>query len=367
MTAEAQSEYTEVLYVALEMGGTTWKVFSTVSLGRKPRSVSILSGDVVALEQELSKAKQRFHLSESAPVKSCYEAGRDGFFPHRHLVSLGVNNVVIEPASLSVDRRARRAKTDRLDGEKMLRHLIRSQDDPKEWRVVRVPSVAEEDQRHLNRELGDLKKERTALTCRIKSLLVLHNVRMPVSKHFLSHLERLDLEPHLRSRLRRAFERREVALAQIGELRKERRALIQEAKTESARQAAELWRLRGVGETGAWTSANELFGWRQLRNRREVGSLLGLTPTPYHSDGGEHEQGISKAGLSRVRALSIELAWCWLRYQPESQLSRWFQQRFGSGKRSRKVGIVALARKLMIALWRYAEFGILPEGAVLKA
>ena len=366
MSTDTQIKYS-ALYVAFELGGSTWHVLSTVSLGRKPRRVRLPAGDYVALKAELADAKQRFGLRTDVPVFSCFEAGRDGFHLARYLESLGVNNVVIEPASVSVDRRARRAKTDRLDGEKMLKHLIRSQDDPSEWRVVRVPSVEQEDQRHLNRELETLKKEHTAHVCRIKSLLVTHNIRMPVGRKFLKQLEPLDIPPQLRARLEREYERWQLVAKQIAELKKQRRQRIQEAKTPAGRQARQLSRLRGIGETTAWTSACEMFSWRQFTNRRQVGSLLGLTPTPFVSDGIQREQGIGKDGLRRVRSLAIEVAWLWVRYQPQSRLSRWFQERFGRGKRSRKVGIVALARKLMVALWRYVDFGWVPEGAVLKA
>lgn len=366
MTTGARNKHT-TLYLAIEMGGSTWKVMSTVTLGRKPRCVPMQAGDLTALEAEIYDAKRRFKLPESAQVCSCYEAGRDGFYPHRFLVGLGIDNVVVDPASISVDRRSRRAKTDRLDGERMLKHLIRSQDDPQEWRTVRVPDLDQEDQRHLNRELGDLKHERTAHVNRIKGLLVTQNIRVSVGRDFLEDLEGAAVEPRLRERLKREYRRLELVNAQIAELQSERRRLLKAPDTVAAHKAQRLHRLKGIGETTAWTTAHEMFGWREFKNRRQVGAILGLTPTPYQSDGIAREQGISKAGLKRVRALAIEVAWCWLRYQPHSRLSQWFNQRFGNGQRSRKVGIVALARKLMVALWRYVDFGIVPEGALLKA
>lgn len=370
MTIKARNtDYTETetLYLAQELGGSTWKLGFTVSLGRKPRLVTIPAGDVARLASEIDKAKHRFGLSESARVVSCYEAGRDGHWLHRHLVALGVDNVVVEPASVSVNRRARRVKTDRLDVVKLLRHLIRYQEDPDEWRVVRVPSVEQEDQRHLHRELSSLKKERTAHTSRIKSLLVLCGVRMAVSTSFLARLGREEVPPRLRARLVREYQRRELVCEQIRELERERHQLTKTSETTTAQQTRQLSQLRGIGEASAWVFASELFSWRELRNRRQVGGLLGLTPTPYNSDQSEREQGISKAGLRQVRALAVEISWCWLRYQPQSRLSRWFRERFGNGRRSRKVGIVALARQLMIALWRYVEHGLVPEGAMLKA
>ena len=365
MTTEAPRH--EELYMALELGGSNWKVMSTLSLGRKPRSVSITAGALVDLDAEISKAKRRFDLPDSARVLSCYEAGRDGFHIHRHLVDQGVLNVVIDPASVAVDRRSRQAKSDRLDGEKMLKHLIRSQDDPKEWRTVRIPSIEEEDQRHLNRELSTLKKERTSHTSRIKSLLVLHNIRVSVNRKFLQILEGLVLPSGLRARLEREYERWTLVSNQIRDLEKMRRQRIKDAETRAERQAQQLCQLQGIGETTAWTVAHEMLGWREFTNRRQVGAILGLTPTPFVSDNIRREQGISKAGLKRVRALAVEVAWLWLRYQPQSDLSLWFKRRFGDGARSRKVGIVALARKLMIGLWRYVDQDILPRGATLKA
>ena len=298
---------------------------------------------------------------------SCYEAGRDGFWLHRHLIALGVANVVVDPSSVAVDRRARRVKTDRLDVEKLLRHLMRAQEDPKEWRVVRVPSVEEEDQRHLHRELGTLKRTRAAQTSRIKGLLALHGQRLSVNGKFRERLAALELPAQLRARLLRELERRELVCRQIRELENQRHELVKAAETRTAHRARRLAKLRSIGEASAWVLASELFGWRDLRNRGQVGSLLGLTPTPYNSDSSQREQGISKAGLRHVRALAVELAWCWLRLQPQSRLSQWFNQRFGSSGRSRKVGIVALARRLMIALWRYAQQGVVPEGVLLKS
>ena len=132
-------------------------------------------------------------------------------------------------------------------------------------------------------------------------------------------------------------------------------------------QVRRLLQLKGIGMNSAWVYVMEFFAWRAFRNRRELGSLAGLAPTPYASGESSRERGISKAGNRPVRALAIEIAWCWLRYQPDSQLSRWYQRRFAKGgSRVRRIGIVALARKLLIALWRYVEEDILPEGAQLK-
>ena len=306
---------------------------------------------------------------------SCYEAGRDGFWLHRHLESQGVDNSVVDPSSIEVNRRARRAKTDRLDVRKLLRQLIHSQEDRKVWSVVRVPTAEQEDDRQLHRELGTLTKEKTAHTNRIKGLLVSQGIRLPVTKNFLARLSEVRtaadgsaLGAGLRSRLEREFQRLELVWQQMRELKAKRRQALRNPQTPSDATARHLFRLRGMGETGAWVISKELLAWRRFNNRREVGSTAGLTPAPFVSGDSSKDQGIDKAGNRRIRPLMVELSWAWLRLQPDSDLSHWFEERFGHGtRRQRKVGIVALARKLLIALWRYADQGIVPAGAVLKA
>lgn len=338
------------------------------------RQRTIPAGDLERLHSEVAKAKQRFGRPGSSRVVSCYEAGRDGFWLHRALTQAGIENVVVDSASLEVNRRFRRVKTDRVDLGKLVTMLIRYQaGEQKVWRVVRVPSVEQEDGRQLHRELASLKRERTDHINRIKGLLVSQGVRLAIKADFLEQVAQLrlwdgsSLPPGLRARVSREYARIELINRQIKELEAERRALLRSASDRQTEMIRQLLRLRGIGLNSAWLYVKEFFGWRQFRNRREVGSLAGLTPTPYQSGDGNREQGIDKAGNCHIRAIAIEIAWGWLRHQPDSALSCWYQERFGHGNsRMRRIGIVALARKLLIALWRYLETGEIPEGAALK-
>jgi transposase len=327
----------------------------------------------VALQQEIEVAKRRFCLAADAPVKSCYEAGRDGFWLHRYLLAERVYNLVVDSSSIQVDRRAKRAKTDRIDVEKLLNMLIRYYNgEQKVWSVVQVPSVEAEDKRHLHRQLSKCKVDRTRHIGRIKGLLVTQGLDLPIHLDFLDRLEaaRLwdgsQLPPGLRTRVEREYARLRYVEQHIRELEAERDELVETSDDPSVVKVRQLMKLRGIGPNSAWLFVMEFFGWRQFRNRREVGGLAGLSPTPYQSGDEWREQGISKAGNRGVRAMAIEIAWCWLRYQADSELSRWFYEKFGHSKRTRKIGIVALARKLLIALWRYLEMGEIPAGACLK-
>lgn len=363
----------EVLYVALELSASSWRVAMTVDRASNPRIVTVPAGDQAAFERQLSRGRERFGLSASALVVSCYEAGRDGFWVHRYLEKLGVANVVVDPSSLEVSRRKRRAKTDRLDAAMLLRQLVRLCDGEKVWRVVRVPSVEEEDRRHLHRQLAVLKRDRTQVSNRITSLLATQGVRVKVGRALVGSLEQVciwdgsPLPEQLRERLEMEVGRWQTLSEQIEELKRQRRAWLKESREPWAEKSRRLARLRGVGEESSWLLVMEAFGYRCFANRRQVGSYSGLVPTPYDSGASSREQGISKAGNARLRSILIELSWSWLRYQPDSEISHWFQQRFGAGgKRSRRIGIVAVARRLFIALWRYLEHGVLPEGALLK-
>ncbi len=366
------------LFLALELGHSKWQLAFTTQAGQKPRLRTIKARDRKSLEEEIRSAKQRFCLSESSRVVSCYEAGRDGFWLHRCLESLGVESRVVDSSSIELNRRARRPKTDRLDAVKLVTLLVRYDGGEKGvWRVCRVPSPQEEDARQLGRELELLKWERTSHWNRIRGLLAAQGIELgPGSQgQFCEWLEEVrlwdgsPLPAGLRSRLEREFERLECLEEQIRLLEQRRRDQVAEAKSREEKQVVHLLLLRGIGMNSSWLFVMEFFAWRHFRNRRQVGSLAGLAPTPYSSgDGLDHEQGINKAGNKRVRTMAIEIAWGWLRWQPRSELSQWFQERFGKGNsRSRRVGIVALARKLLVALWRYLETGVIPEGAQLKA
>lgn len=362
------------LYLAFELGNTEWQLGFSIGLGQSPRQRKLRAGDLIGLEQEIRRAKERFKLAETTRVVSCYEAGRDGFWLHRYLVNQGVENRVVDSASIEVNRRAKRAKTDSLDVKKLLTMLIRYDNgEQKVWSVVHVPSVEAEDSRHLHRQLSAFKADRTRHSNRIKGLLVGQGVRLPVEADLLERIEQVrlwdgrPLPPGLRSRLQREFAAYQFVAEQVHELEAERRELLRSSTEPDVEQVRQLLQLRGLGENSAWLFVMEFFGWREFRTRRQVGGLSGLTPTPYQSSEQSREQGIDKAGNSPIRSMAIEIAWGWLRHQPESELSLWFQRRFGQGsKRLRKIGIVALARKLLIALWRYLAYGEMPTGAQLK-
>ncbi len=365
-----------VLYVAFELSRSKWKLGFSVGLGQRPRERNVEAGDLDQLECEIAAAKRRFELPEDALVVSCYEAGRDGFWIHRYLTSIGVENVVVDPASFEVTRRRKKVKTDRIDVGKLLRLLIRHHlGEKKVWSVVRVPSEEAEDHRQLHRELEVLTRERTRHVNRIRGLLAIVGIReIQLGRNFVDALEAVRLwdgrrlPPALHCRLLREWERILVIEQQQRDLRKELKEILEEWESPEADQLRRLAGVRGIGASSAWLLVMELFGWRELKNRRQVGALAGLTPTPYASGDVDREQGISKAGNRLVRVRAVELAWAWLRYQPQSALSQWFNRRFGSGSgRMRRVGIVALARRLLVALWRYAEHGIVPENAVVKA
>jgi transposase len=363
---------TMVLFVALELSDKKWKL--ALSDGNKRRLVTIAAGDLVTLGEAVAKARARFGMPEGVPIVSCYEAGRDGFWLHRYLLHCGVANVVVDASSIEVNRRARRAKTDRIDVEQLLRLLIRYHHGEKRvWSVVHVPSVGEEDARRLHRELERLKKERTGHRNRIQALLVSQGVRLQPRHDLLERLEAARLwdgsalPPDLQAEVRREEARLRAVDEQIRALEAEQARRLEAAATPCHQQVAQLMRLRGIGLTSAWVFVMEYFGWRQFHNRKEVAALAGLTPMPYASGDSTRDQGISKAGNRRIRSLMIQIAWGWLRYQPRSALSVWFNTRFAlGGKRRRRIGIVALARRLLIALWRYVQRGVIPESASLK-
>jgi len=369
------SEAKETLYLALELGNTEWRLAFTIGLGQKAREKVVAARDVVALAREIARAKERFNLPTSARVVSCYEAGRDGFWLHRFLVQARVENVVVDSASIEVNRRAKRAKTDALDVRKLTAMLVRyDEGERKVWSVVRVPSAEEEDNRHLHRELDTLRRERTRSTNRILGLLSGQGVRLAVTKTLVEQLKAVrlydgrPLPPALHCRLVREYARVELIDAQIHELERDRAELVKEWQAPEADRVRQLLQLRGIGINSAWLFVHELFSWRRFSNRRQVGSIAGLTPTPYQSGQQSRDQGISKAGQRLVRHLAVEIAWSWIRFQPRSRLTLWYQERFGSGSsRLRRIGIVALARKLLIALWRYLETNAVPDGALLKA
>jgi transposase len=362
------------LYMAIELSNEKWKFGFTIGFGQSPRVRDVAARDLTALAKEIGMAKERFGLPESAPVVSCYEAGRDGFWLDRYLQKIGVTNLVVDSSSIEVNRRKRRAKTDRMDVGKLLTMLMRyHQGEKRVWSIVHIPSREDEDQRQLHREMMALKAEQTHHINRIKGLLASQGVALSIRKDFLFQLETVQLwdgsllPSALHARLKHEYERYQLVKQQINQLEFEREETVRTSTAPAVEQVRQLLKLKGIGMNSAWVYVMEFFAWRGFRNRREVGSLAGLTPTPYQSGESAREQGISKAGNRRIRAMAVEIAWAWLRFQPDSQLSRWYQERFGKGNsRTHRIGIVALARRLLVELWQYLETGALPDGACLK-
>jgi transposase len=362
-----------VLYLAFELGWSEWKLAFASAPADAPRLRSVAARSTRAVLEEVAKAKKRLGLPEDAPVRCCYEAGRDGFWVHRWLVAQGFDNRVVDSASIEVNRRRRRAKNDRLDAAKLVGMLLRYHGgEQRVWSVVHVPGVEDEDRRQLHRDLLELKGERTQHVNRIKGLLAGCGLAVTaIGEDFpavLAGLRLWDGTPvpaGLRQRLLREFARHQLVQRQVQDLENERAREIRTGTGRPLEQVRRLLNLRGIGANSAWLYVMEFFGWRRIRNRKQLAALAGLVPTPYTSGDSAREQGISKAGNRRLRAMAVEIAWCWLLYQPQSALSRWYTRRWGGGNsRQRRVGIVALARKLLVALWRYLETGEVPEGAV---
>jgi transposase len=309
-------------------------------------------------------------------VVSCYEAGYDGFWLHRLLTAAGISNFVFDAASIAVEQRSRRVKTDRIDGELLLRTLMAHlRGEPRVVRIVRIPSLEQEDARRASRERDRLVREQTVHTNRIKALLRLQGMAVgnPRRRDWLAWLERQrdwrdqPLPPHVLAEVKREHARLMVVREQLAAIEQAQTAEASAVPAPMREQQALLQRLKALGPAFAGTLVSELF-YKDFRNRREVASYCGLTHSPWQSGGIDREQGISKAGNRRVREKVIELAWLWLRHQPESALSQWFRTRTANaGKRARRVAIVALARKLIVALWRYLTTGLIPEQATMKA
>jgi transposase len=363
------------LHMSLELGERKWKLAFTPSMGQAPRLRQVSARDLAQVEAEVRAAMARFKLPADATVYSCYEAGRDGFWVHRALTARGIMNVVVDSASIEVNRRARRMKSDGLDAVKLVTMLIRyHQGESRVWRVVRVPTKAEEDQRQLHRELDVLKRDRTRLVNRVKSLLATQGVvsgprgvlPQDIAALRLWNGERLPSE--LAGRLKRECARVQMLDVQMRELVRKRKEQVKSGSGRALDIVRKLLKLRAIGPESAWIYTMELFSWRELKNVRQVGALAGLVSAPYQSGDMDHALGITKAGNRLVRAIAIEIAWGWLRHQPQSGLTHWYQSRYaGAGSAQRRKGIVALARKLLIALWKYVERDELPAGALLKA
>ncbi len=368
------------LYVAFELGGSSWKLAASTGPGQAPRLRTVPARALDRALGELARAKTRFQLAPDAPVVSCYEAGRDGFWLHHALTAHAVRNHVVDSSSIEVNRRQRRTKSDRLDARKLVSMLLRyAEGERPVWQVVRVPSSAAEDARQLHRELKTAQRERLAAITRVESLLITQGLATRLTglesvgevQTVVAALRRWDatpVPPALTARLAREWGQVVALTTQLRTLHRERARLLRVDRSPALGQVRQLMRLKGVGVTTAWTYVMELFAWRTFRNRRELGALTGLAPTADRSGTARHrELGMNKAGNRWVRAVAIEGAWAWLRYQPQSELSGWYQQRFGGGgSRQRRIGIVALARKLLVAFAQYLTTGTLPAGAAVR-
>lgn len=360
------------LFVAFELSAMQWQLAMTSGFGVEPWVQGLRAGDLRTLVQLLARARARFGLPADTPVVSCYEAGRDGFWIHRAVTQLGLANQVIDSASIEVSRRARRAKTDRLDALKLVRMLVRYwAGEHQVWRTVRVPSEADEAARHRSRERTALVKEQTRIGNQIRGWLATWGATMP-RRRAAGWWTRVEtwcgdaLPRPVQERVARAEARRTVIADQIAALDAEQQAVIATAAVDSP--AWRLVQLKGVAAATASILLEEGLVWRGFHNRRQVGGILGFAPTLHQSGDLAREQGISRAGIAPLQALSIQLAWNWIRWQPSSALTQWFESRFAhGGKRARRIGIVAVARRVLILLWRYVTTGVVPAGAQLKA
>jgi transposase len=372
------ADYCGTIFVAIELSQKSWLVTlhspDRDRISRHKLEGGDHAGLLALIEKVRSRAEQQ--LGGSLRIASCYEAGYDGFWLHRLLLAAGVMNFVFDAASIPVEQRGRRAKTDRIDGELLLRTLMAHlRGEPRVVRIVQVPSVEQEDARRASRERERLIKEQTAHTNRIKALLRLQGMAVgyPRRRDWLNWLAKQrdwqgqPVSPHLLAEVTREHARLMLVREQLAALERAQATQACPVPQAMVERRDQLQRLKALGPSFATTLTSELF-YKDFANRRQVAAYCGLPPSPWRSGGIDREQGISKAGNPRARLKAIELAWLWLRHQPESELSRWFNTRVANaGKRARRIAIVALARKLMVALWRYLTTGLVPAGATMKA
>jgi transposase len=367
------------IFVSLELSRSTWLITSLVpGGGDKMSKHSVRGGDIAGLLNHLTKLRDKAHARAGAsfPIITIQEAGLDGFWIHRVLDRAGIESHVVDAASILTSRRRRRAKTDRIDGEALLRTLLaHKRGEPRVCAMVRAPSPEEEDRRRLCRERKTLVAERVAHVNRIKGLLFAQGIcdYEPLRGDRRKRLEALrtgdgcPLPPHLKAQIGRELDRLELLLRQLDAVEAERDALLAPTDDAAPAPVAALAGLRGIGPEFAAVLWLECF-FRSFGNRRQVAAYAGLAPTPWQSGSVRHEQGVSKSGNSRLRTMMVQLAWLWLRNQPTSALSLWFRERVKrAGGRGKKTAIVALARKLLVALWKFVSDGVVIEGAVMKA
>ena len=367
------------IYVAIELSASSWLVAARLPGIKKVRIDRLESGDTMGLLNIIADLRSQgsTKLGMTADLACCFEAGRDGFWLHRWLTINGVTAYVLEPTSILVNRRARRAKTDRLDAEGMLRVLANWRDgDRQVCSMVVVPTPEEEDAKRPHREREHLVQDKQRIENRIEALLFTQGIRgRPSLRSWARDVAELRtgdgraLQPKLLAELDRLRRRLVFVLELIRELETDRASSLEEAKTDNAiaGKIVALQGIRGIGENFAAVLTHEVF-YRSFGNRRQLASYVGITPMPYQSGGMDRDRSISRAGNPRARTTMIQLAWLWLRYQPDSALATWFRERVGTLQgRTRRISIVAMARKLLIALWRYVETGVVPEGVVLRA
>ena len=368
------------IFVSLELSRSTWLITSLSPGGRDKMSKhSVRGGDVAELLSrfKLLQKKAQARTGKLFPIVAIQEAGLDGFWIHRALEANDVESHVVDPASIATSRRHRRAKTDKIDGEALVRTLLAyKRGEPRVCAMVRAPSPEDEDRRRICRERKVLVAERVEHVNRIKGLLFAQGVGgyEPLRRDRRKRLEDLrtgdgrPLPALLKAQISRELDRLEMLLEQIKTVEAERDALIAAEKeaTFPRTPAAMLLDIRGIGaEFAAILWSEGLF--RRFNNRRQIAAYAGLAPSPWQSGSVDREQGVSKAGNPRLRTTLIQLAWLWLRHQPKSALALWFEERVKQRGRLRKTTIVALARKLLIALWKYVTLGVIIEGAVMKA
>lgn len=381
MLATLNDDFTSekmILAVSLELSNGSWKLGLSDGRREKPSVITVSDEQahsrLMATVKVIQEILLKWLLPADTQVVVMYEAGQDGFWICRALSKMGYTCLVIDPASIPVARQARRAKTDRLDAIMLvncLRAWLRGERD--RMRVLHVPDELSEAERQLVRDRGILQKEIGQHSDRMRKLLRTVGCWEEVDHHFAQRLQAGEvrcydggaLPKELLARLLRECERQALAQEQFKALTKTQVSQLSEVVRE---KVATFAKLKAIGEIGAMRITTELF-WRQFDNQKQVGSCVGLVPQPYDSGDTKIDQGISKQGNRRVRSLLIEMAWMWLRYQPESKISIWFAQKTNSqmpNKRGRRVAIVAVARRLAIALWRYIEYGVIPEGAQFK-
>jgi len=370
----------DAIFVSLELSRSTWLITSLLPGGSEKMSKhSVPAGDICALLARFSELRQKAftRTGKSFPIIVIQEAGLDGFWIHRVLQNEGIESHVVDPASIATSRRHRRAKTDRIDGETLLRTLLAyKRGEPRVCAMVKVPTPEEEDRRRLCRERKVLIAERVQHVNRIKGLLLCQGVSGYEAlrrdrRQRLDELKTGDgraLPDHLKAQISRELARLELLLEQIKAMEAERDALFAAAKATmpASGPVAMLLEIKGIGPEFAAILWMEAF-FRSFANRKQVAAYAGLAPTPWQSGSVDREQGVSKAGNPRLRTMLIQLAWLWLRHQPQSALALWFKERVSrNGGRFKKTTIVALARKLLVALWKYVTAGVIIEGAVMK-